>query len=42
MATQLEEFAQRIRTRMWNAPDVWDQLPSMRIIAQAYQQALHF
>jgi predicted dehydrogenase len=42
MATQLDEFATRIRTQRWNAPDVWDQLPSMRIIAQAYQQAMHF
>lgn len=42
MAAQLDEFATRIRTQRWNAPDVWDQLPSMRIIAQAYQQALHF
>lgn len=42
MAAQLDEFASRIRTQRWTAPDVWDQLPSMRIIAQAYQQALHF
>lgn len=42
MAAQLDEFATRIRTQRWTAPDVWDQLPSMRIIAQAYQQALHF
>ena len=42
MAAQLDEFATRIHTQRWTAPDVWDQLPSMRIISQAYQQALHF
>lgn len=42
MAAQLDEFSTRIRTHRWTATDVWDQLPSMRIIDQAYQQALHF
>lgn len=42
MANQLDEFAKRIRTNTWNTSDLWDQLPSMRIIDQAYQQVLHF
>ncbi len=42
MAQQLDEFARRIKTGDWTAPDVWDQLPAMRVIDQAYQQSLHF
>lgn len=42
MARQLDEFAQRMDSGDWFDPQVWDQLPAMRLIDQAYQQAQRF
>ena len=42
MARQLDGFAQRIRTNTWSDATLWDQLPAMRVIDQAYQQGFHF
>lgn len=42
MAQQLEHFAQRIRSNTWHDATLWDQLPAMRVIDQAYQQGFHF
>lgn len=42
MASQLDDFAQNIRTNTWNDATLWDQLPAMRVIDQAYQQGFHF
>ncbi|WP_298236631.1 hypothetical protein [uncultured Azohydromonas sp.] len=39
-ARQLDDFAQRIRSGGWHDASLWDQLPAMRIIDHAYQQAL--
>ena len=42
MASQLDDFARNIRSNTWSDATLWDQLPAMRVIDQAYQQGFHF
>lgn len=42
MAAQLDAFAQRIRQQSWHDATLWDQLPAMRVIDQAYLQSRAF
>jgi predicted dehydrogenase len=42
MAEQLDAFAERIAHGQWHDTTLWDQLPAMRVIDQAYQQARAF
>jgi predicted dehydrogenase len=39
MAGQLDEFARRIRSGFYDGTDVWQQLPTMRVIEEAYARA---
>lgn len=42
MASQLDEFGQRIKRNHWDQPDLWDQLPAMQVIDEAYRRARRF
>lgn len=39
MVAQLETFAKRISSKDFDAPSVWEQLPAMQLIEQAYAMA---
>lgn len=39
MAQQLDQFAKNIQSGRWNDPIIWDQLPAMQLIEQAYKLA---
>lgn len=42
MAKQLDDFATRIRTDDWKDELIWDQLPAMRLIDEAYELASRY
>lgn len=42
MVEQLERFASNIRTGQWHDATIWDQLPAMRLIDEAYRLAARY
>jgi predicted dehydrogenase len=42
MANQLNQFARNIRSGCWNDLNIWDQLPAMQLIEQAYTLAFRY
>lgn len=42
MAEQLEGFAQHVRQGNWSDATIWDQLPAMRLIDEAYRLAARY
>ena len=40
MRKQLENFAENIRRNTWQDEAIWDQLPAMRIVEEAYKQSI--
>lgn len=42
MVEQLENFAHNIRRGQWNDSSIWDQLPAMRLIDEAYRLAARY
>lgn len=42
LRSQLIEFANNIASDTWHNQDIWDQLPAMRIIDEAYQKAFTY
>ena len=39
MAGQLDRFAEKIRQNSYDSPEIWQQLPAMRVIEEAYARA---
>lgn len=42
MVEQLETFARHIRSGQWHDATIWDQLPAMRVIDEAYRLAARY
>lgn len=42
MASQLDQFARNIHSGSWNDSNIWDQLPAMQLIDQAYKLAYRY